>query len=575
MMFFDIEVNGKTIKARNGETILSALERNAISVPTLCHIRGLQPSGACRMCVVEVEGRQGLIPACSHPVEEWMKIRTHSPRVIKARKTNIELLLSNHPDDCLYCESNGNCELQKFAEDLYVRERRFYGKKNKYKTDPSSAAIFRDPAKCILCGRCIRVCEEVQDITALEFIGRGNEMQVGPAFNKGMNLSSCINCGQCIMVCPTGALSEKKHPAELQEMIHNPAINTVIQCSPTLSVTLAEEFGLRPGKDIEGVMYAVLRKIGFDHVFDTSFAADLYVAELTNELLQRISSGEKLPLFSSCCPAWIKYAEQFRPGLLGNISVCKSPQQMMGSVISNHFTKVKKIQPESIYSVSAMPCIAKKFEAQCEQMTHKGITDVDMVLTTRELARLIRLNGIDVQQVESEMADQPYRTRSASGKMLAVSGGLTEAVVRALHFRITGKDLPLKRIPELRSSKDVKEFSIKIGERTYGFAVINGMGNAPELLNEIESGRSDIHFVEVMACPGGCVGGGGQPAGKNAGSVRNRIKAIYEIDDKETVKTPYKNPSLNSLYETFLVEPGSDESANLLHTTYQKREVLL
>lgn len=575
MMFFDIEVNGKTIKARNGETILSALERNAISVPTLCHIRGLQPSGACRMCVVEVEGRSGLIPACSHPVEEWMKIRTHSPRVIRARKTNIELLLSNHPDDCLYCESNGNCELQKFAEDLYVRERRFFGKKNKYKTDPSSASIFRDPAKCILCGRCIRVCEEVQDITALEFIGRGNEMQVGPAFNKGMNLSSCINCGQCIITCPTGALTEKKHPAELQEMLHNQNIKTVIQCSPTISVTLAEEFGLRPGKDMEGVMYAVLRKIGFDFVFDTSFAADLYIAELANELINRVTNGEKLPVFSSCCPAWIKYAEQYRPALLANISSCKSPQQMMGSVISNHFTKAAKLKVESIYSVSAMPCIAKKFEAQREQMTHKGIADVDMVLTTRELARLIRLNGIDVQQVESEMADQPYRTRSASGKMLAVSGGLTEALIRALHHRVTGKELPLKRIPELRSSKEIKEYYIKIGELKLGFAVINGIGNASSLLDEIASGRNDLHFVEVMACPGGCVGGGGQPSGKNAGSVKNRIKAIYETDEKEPVKTPYKNPSLNALYEEFLVQPGSPEAVSLLYTTYQKREVML
>jgi NADH-quinone oxidoreductase subunit G/NADP-reducing hydrogenase subunit HndD len=419
------------------------------------------------------------------------------------------------------------------------------------------------------------VCEEVQNITALEFMGRGNEMQVGPAFNKGMNLSSCINCGQCIMVCPTGALTEKKHPAELQEMLHDSAIKTVIQCSPTLSVTLAEEFGLRPGKDIEGVMYAVLRKIGFDYVFDTSFAADLYVAELTDELLKRINNGEKLPMFSSCCPAWIKYAEQSRPEILENISKCKSPQQMMGAVISNHFTQFKKIQAESIYSVSAMPCIAKKFEAQREQMTHKGITDVDMVLTTRELARLIRLNGIDVQQVESEMADQPYRTRSASGKMLAVSGGLTEAVIRALYYRITGKELPLKRISELRSSKDVKEFSIKIGEFKFGFAVINGIGNVSGLLDEIESGRSDLHFVEVMACPGGCVGGGGQPAGKNAGSVKNRMKAIYEIDDKESVKTPYKNPSLNALYESFFTEPGSAEAINLLHTTYLKREVIL
>ena len=292
-MLFDIEVNGKTIKARHGDTLLMALERNGIKVPTLCHIKDLLPSGACRMCVVEVEGRQGLIPACSHPVEEWMRVRTHSPRVVKARKTNTELLLSNHPDDCLYCERNGNCELQKFAEDLNVRERRFYGKKNKYKTDPSSASLVRDPAKCILCGRCIRVCEEIQKITALDFIGRGNKVQVGPAFNKGMNLSSCINCGQCVMVCPTGALSEKQYPAKLQDALHNPTIKTVIQCSPTLSVTLAEEFGLRPGKDLEGVMYAVA-KTGFRFCIRYIFWCRPSDNGTGNRILQSLEIGNRI-----------------------------------------------------------------------------------------------------------------------------------------------------------------------------------------------------------------------------------------------------------------------------------------
>ncbi len=574
-MFFDIQVNGKIIKARNGDTILSALQRNGIKVPTLCHIENLLPTGACRMCVVEVEGRQALIPSCSHPVEEWMKILTHSPRVVKARKTNIELLLSNHPDDCLYCERNGNCELQRFAEDLNVRERRFYGKKNKYKTDPSSASLLRDPAKCILCGRCIRVCEEIQGITALDFIGRGNKMQVGPAFNRGMNLSSCINCGQCIMVCPTGALTEKQQPGELQDALHNPEITTVIQCSPSLSVTLAEEFGLRAGKDMDNLMYAALRKLGFDYVFDSSFAADLLVLEQATELLERLRSRKNLPLFSSCCPAWIKYAEQSRSSILENISHCKSPQQMMGALITTHFATEHNLSYDKVYSVSAMPCVAKKFEAQREQMTHKGITDVDTVLTTRELARLIRLNGIDIQQVEPEMADLPYRSRSSAGKLLSVSGGLTESLIRTLHFLVTGKELQSMKIQELRSGKGRKEFRIKIGEYNLGFAVVNGIGHVKELLDELENGRNDLHYIEVMACPGGCVGGGGQPIHPENNNTKARARAVYEIDDKESIKLAHRNPSLIALYSNLLGKPMSEVSVSLLHTSYQKREVML
>lgn len=573
-MLFDIEVNGKTIKARRGDTLLMALERNGIKVPTLCHIKDLLPSGACRMCVVEVEGRQGLIPACSHPVEEWMKVKTHSPRVIKARKTNTELLLSNHPDDCLYCERNGNCELQKLAEDLNVRERRFYGKKNKYKTDPSSASLLRDPAKCILCSRCIRICEEVQRISALDFIGRGNKTQVGPAFNKGMNLSSCINCGQCVMVCPTGALAEKQYPAKLQDALHNPALKTIIQCSPTLSVTLAEEFGLRAGKDIEGVMFAALRKLGFDYVFDTSFAADILINEQATEFLNRLKSGNSLPMFSSCCPAWIKYAEQSHPSLLGNISSCKSPQQILGSLITNHFTTHSGFSADEIYSVSAMPCIAKKFESQREQMTQKGVTDVDLVLTTRELARLIRLNGIDIEQVEPELPDAPYQSRSSAGKMVAVSGGLTEGFIRTLHFLVTGKETTQLKISELRSGRGRKEYFAKIGEYKLGFAVVNGIGNVEPLLNEIKNGRTDIHYIEVMACEGGCVGGGGQPIHPEADNIKARAKSIYELDEKEAVRYAHQNASLQQVYAAFLQFPGSDICTQQLHTTYEEREVM-
>ena len=574
-MNFTIEVNNKTITARKGETILEALERSGIKVPTLCHMPGLYPTGSCRMCVVEVEGKSNLITACSYPVEEWMKIRTHSPRVVNARKTNVELLLSNHPDDCLYCERNGNCELQKFAEDLNVRERRFPGKKNKYKSDPSGSSIVRDPAKCILCGRCVRTCDEIIGAVTLGFIGRGNKTIIGPPFNKQINLSSCITCGQCIVACPTGALHEKKHASDLQNALHNPDIHVVMNYSPTVSVTIGEHFGLKAGRDIHGILNAALRKTGFDRVFDTSFGADLYITELAAEMEQRLKNGNALPLFSSDCPAWVKYAEQWHPDMLPHLSSCKSPQQMLGAIISSYYTKLFHINPDNLYTVSAMPCTAKKFEAQREQMTHKGISDVDVVLTTRELAEFIRLNGIDTEQIEPELADKPFHVRSSSGRLLSVSGGVTEALIRTLHHRITGKDFIQAKIAELRNSKEYREVKIKMGDHKLGFAVVSNVKQASRLIGEIKAGRNDLHFIEIMACPGGCVNGGGQPIGSEAGALKSRIKTVYETDDKDSIRYPYKNPALIGLYRDFLGEPGSSLSIELLHTSYKKREVPL
>jgi len=574
-MIFDIEVNNKTIKAKRGESILQALNRNGIKVPTLCFMEDFTPTGACRMCVVEVEGHVDLIPACSHPVEEWMKIKTHSPRVILARKTIVELLLANHPDDCLYCIRNGNCELQNFAEELGIRERRFSGKRNKYKIDQASSSIVKDQAKCILCGRCVRVCEEQMTVSALEFIKRGSKMVIGTTFDKPINLSSCINCGQCTIACPTGSLYEKDHLAAVYEALHNPLNHVVIQYSPTISVTLAEEYDLKPGKDVNGMLNAILHKIGFDKVFETAFGVDLAINELAAELLNRMKKGNSLPMLSGDCPAWVKYLEQVNPEMLPLLTTCKSPQQMTGAISKSFYAETRQIEPEKIVMVSVMPCTAKKFEAQREEMIQKGIADVDIVITTRELSRMIRLHGINIQQIEPETADIPMGSRSSVAKIAGIAGGETEALYRTLHFMITGKESEFFKLSEARNVRGRKEFKIEIGEYVFGFCIVNGLKYVKPLLDEIAAGKNDLHFIEVMACQGGCVNGGGQTVITDKSLIKVRSRTLYEIEEKESVKSAHKNQGVLELYKNYLGKPLSERCMTLLHTTYKERDVLL
>lgn len=572
-MNYKIEVNNNALYANPGDTILDVLNRNGMSVPTLCHMKGLFPTGSCRMCVVEVEGRRNLVTACSEPVCEGMKVKTHSSRVIESRKTIVELLLSNHPDDCLYCERNGSCELQKLSEDLNVRERRISGNKNNYKLDVSSASIVRDPAKCILCGRCVRVCEEIEGVSAIEFVGRGSKTFIDTSFNHGLNLSTCVNCGQCIMVCPTGALKEKPHISEIRDSLGNTEKVVIVQYAPSISVSLAEEFGLKPGQNIIGLMNAALRRIGFDYVFDTSFSADLTIMEEASELVHRVTNGGVLPMITSCCPGWVKYAEEFGHDIIPNLSTCKSPQQMMGAIIKSYFAESEGIAPEKIYSVSIMPCTAKKFEQQREEMTQNGISDVDAVLTTRELARLIRLYGIDIHKLEPEIADSPLGTRSSAGKIFGSSGGVMEAAIRTAHYMITGKEMVKFQVKAVRGLEGRKEAHLQIGDLNIGVAVVSGLRNAEVLLDEIRNGKDDIHFIEVMACPGGCINGGGQPIGTNEESVRARMATLYDIDEKDAIKVSHKNPYIIELYDKYLGKPLGHKSHHLLHTHYQKREI--
>jgi len=567
-----IEVNGKSVKAKEGDTILKTLRANNIHVPALCFMEDLCPTGACRLCVVEIEGQRGLTPSCSFPVADGMKIQTHSPRVLKARKTVVELLLSNHPDDCLYCVRNGKCELQTLAQELNVTERRVQGAKNKIKRDVSSPSIVRDPEKCVLCGRCVRVCEEVQSVSAIDFIGRGCTTHIGTAFDHGLNVSTCINCGQCINVCPTGALVEQSSIADVERALVDPTKVVIFQHAPAVSISIGDEFGMPASKDACGALNAALRQLGADKVFDTSFTADLTIMEEASELVQRVTTNGVLPMFTSCSPGWIKFVEQFYPEFIPNLSTCKSPQQMMGALIKNFYAEKTGIDPATIYSVSIMPCTAKKYEASKPEMVSSGYPDIDAVLTTRELATLIRKHGIDLASLTPENGDDPLAERSSAGKIFGTTGGVMEAAIRTAHFLISGKELENLDVKAVRDLAGVKEASVTVNGLTVGVAVASGLANARKLLEQIKAGRKDLHFIEVMTCPGGCIAGGGQPLGFGKDKVEQRMASLYSIDKNDSLRTSHTNESVAKLYKDYLGAPLGEKSHKLLHTHYTQRE---
>ncbi len=571
----ELEVDGRRIEAREGEMILSALKREGVHVPTLCFLEGLLPSGACRLCVVELQGAPNFVSACSYPVAQGMKVRTRTPAVLEARRTIVELLLGNHPDDCLYCARSGKCDLQQLSQTLGVRRRIFRGKRGARPRDVSGPSIVRDPEKCILCGRCVRVCEEIQGVAAIDFVGRGCKAFIGTAFDQGLNLSSCVNCGQCILVCPTGALTERSHLDEVVAALADRDKMVVVQHAPAVSVTLAEEFGVKAGHDVDGKMVAALRRIGFDRVFDTSFAADLTIMEEASELAERIGHGGVLPMFTSCSPGWIKFVEQFYPEFIPNLSTCKSPQQMMGAVVKDFFAKRAGKDPNAIVSVSIMPCTAKKFECSRPEMAAGPVPDVDYVLTTRELGQLLRMFGVNLMAMDPEAADTPFGERSSAGKLFGASGGVMEAAIRTAHFLLSGAEMSRLEIMPLRGMKGCKELHAKIGVLEVGAAVVSGLANARKLLDQIRSGRCDLHFIEVMTCPGGCINGGGQPIGADQTAALARMQALYKIDQQGEVRVSHKNPYVARLYDEFLGKPNGQISHQLLHTHYERREVLV
>ncbi|MCU0460548.1 MAG: 2Fe-2S iron-sulfur cluster-binding protein [Bacteroidales bacterium] len=573
-MLFTIQVNNKKIKAEKGETILSALNRNGIIIPTLCRMKEFTPTGACRMCVVEVEGRDRLVTACSQPVEEWMKIKTHSPRVITARKTIVELLLSNHPDDCLYCDKNLNCELQRLSEELNIRERRMRAKKIRPRLDQSSPAIVRELSKCILCGRCVRVCEEIITSTSLDFLNKGSQTHVGPAMDRDFNFSSCIHCGQCVLVCPTGALHEKHNINEVQEYLNNPELLKVIQYSPLVASGIAEELGIKYNREFDRILNSILRKIGFEKIFTTGTGTDICITEVTAQLKEEIERKSKTPLYISACPAWVKYAEQFMPEILPLLSTVKSPQQITGILIKTLVAEQADVRPEKIYSVSATPCMAMKFEARRDGMMRKGISDVDSVMTVRELARLIRLYGIDVTNIEPEPVDEPMSGLTSAAALAEVSGGLAEAVIRSLWFSINNNEADRQLFKKLRSGGSFREASFRIGETEISVAVVDGLIGLEKLKNSQASGKK-YDLVEVMTCQGGCVNGAGLPYSSVKDEKKSRAKMIYHADETDALNLPCKSPVLLNLYDKLIKENKEIGDRKIFFTHFEKRNVLL
>jgi NADH-quinone oxidoreductase subunit G/NADP-reducing hydrogenase subunit HndD len=567
-----VTIDGREVRVPEGVTILEACRMEGIHVPTLCYLEGLSAWGGCRICMVEVEGQPNLVASCVTPVREGMKIWTSSKKVREARKTNLELLLSNHPLDCQLCDRNGSCELQELAYQFGVREIRFQGERKVYEVDQSSPSVKRDPNRCILCGRCVRTCREIQTVCAIDFANRGFDTVISPSLGLPLGESVCVNCGQCILACPTGALSEVSHVEMVWEAINDPEKFVILQTAPAIRVSIGEPFGLPPGTVTTGKMVAAFRRLGFDRVFDTNFAADLTIIEEGHEFIARLKQGGKLPLITSCSPGWIKFMEHFYPELMENVSTCKSPQQMFGAVAKTYYAQKLGIDPKDMVVVSIMPCTAKKFECQRDEMCASGFRDVDFSLTTREAARMLKEKGIDLKEMPEEDFDDPLGISTGAAAVFGATGGVMEAALRSVYEILTGKTLERLDFYSVRGMDGVKEATVDINGMEVHVAVAHGLGNARKVLDQVRAGRSKYHFIEIMACPGGCIGGGGQPIPTNLEIRMKRIEAIYQVDRSLPLRKSHENPAVQRLYEEFLGEPNGERAHHLLHTHYVPRE---
>jgi NADH-quinone oxidoreductase subunit G/NADP-reducing hydrogenase subunit HndD len=566
-----VSINDKEYWANPGETILTVAEREGIRIPTLCYLKGFSPTGSCRVCVVKVEGQRNLVPACAFPVSEGIKIDTNSPEVRRARKTIIELLLANHPQECLVCVRNGNCELQDLAAQYGIRDYRYTGERRTNKKDIASPSIERDPDKCILCGRCVRVCHETQNVGAIDIAARGFSSHVTPAMESSLNTSPCVYCGQCVVVCPVGALTEKSHEKVVWEAINDPDRVVVAQTAPAVRAALGEEFGMEPGTVVTGKMTAALRRMGFDYVFDTNFGADLTIIEEANELIKRLQTHGSIPLLTSCSPGWVKYIETFYPDLLDYVSTCKSPQEMTGAMIKSYFAEKMNIDPANIFVVSVMPCTAKKFESQRPELGD-NYPDVDAVLTTREMGRMIKNAGLDFAKLPDDHFDDPMGESTGAAVIFGTTGGVMEAALRTAHYYLTESEMEKIDFSPIRGLEGVKEATVEIKGQVLNIAAVSGLHNINRFLEDIKSGKSKYHFIEVMACPGGCINGGGQPLPTDPDKVRKRAEGIYSIDRGMAKRASHHNESVQKLYKEFLGEPNGHKAHELLHTRYLSRD---
>lgn len=574
----NIKINGKEVQVAEGLSVLEACKGIGIKIPSLCYHPDVNAWASCGICVVKMENNGKMIRACSTKVYEGLSIITHDPQINRARRTVLELILSNHPQDCLQCVRNGNCELQDLAAEFGLRENRFEHFLKNQPVDDSNGSIVFDRDKCINCGRCVQVCQEVQNVWAIDFQGRGGKTIIGPAAGMLLNDSPCIRCGQCAAHCPTGAIHEFSNFAPLWEKIYDPDVVTAVQIAPSVRVALGEEFGMEPGELSTGKIYAALRRIGFDYIFDSNFSADLTIMEEGTEFVGRLTKGQgKIPLFTSCCPAWVDYAEKNYPDMLDNVSTAKSPQQMMGSVIKTYWAQKMGINPEKVYSVSIMPCTAKKYEVHRDSnMSASGYQDVDISFTTRELAKLIKQAGIDFTALEDEKADSPLGEYTGAGTIFGATGGVMEAAVRTAYKVITGSEMADLNLTPVRGLDGVKSAKLDIAGTEVRVAVVHQLGNVEKVVEAVREAAArgeepPYHFIEVMACRGGCVGGGGQPYGTTDEVRTKRAKGLYKEDEASVKRCSHDNEEVAAVYKEFFGEPNSEKAHHLLHTHYQER----